>query len=448
MSRLGYRLHDKIVGTNILKTERFLEESQWWDETEMYEFRTRKFIALVHYAIENVPFYKEYSKKKNLRISNFKSLEDIEKLPIINKQIVRSNPEQFQSMKINYKSRSINKGSTGGTTGAPMKLYRTKEARNWIWGSYYRWYSWMGINMGDKIAVLWGQPIVPKKLIHRTVERLINNLKNIKRFDTFQTSSRRLLELIQEVNSFGPKLIHGYSHSVSQFALTILENNIEFHPPIASSYTAEPMMEYQREIVGKAFGSLPYDQYACGEVNSIAFECEIHQGLHVSDEHCLVEINKDNSTIVVTDFDNYALPLLRYDTGDISKKIQGRCKCGRNLSRIDHVEGRSGSMILCSNGELMHPEFFTHLLKELGIYDKYSITKYQVIQENIETLRWKIVSNKHFAIDDMMTINNKCSKYLGDVEINFEFVDDIPSEKSGKFIYVKSDLVLSKLTSH
>ena len=86
----------------------------------------------------------------------------------------------------------------------------------------------------------------------------------------------------------------------------------------AVSTTAEKLFKFQRKKMVEAFGENIYDQYGCGETLSIAFECEKHEGLHITNEHTILEIiDKKNQVnnrgrVIITNLDNYAMPIIRY----------------------------------------------------------------------------------------------------------------------------------------
>lgn len=83
----------------------------------------------------------------------------------------------------------------------------------------------------------------------------------------------------------------------------------------------------------------------------------------------------------------------------------------------------------------MHPEFFTHLLRESGFY---KVVKYQVVQESIDKLIWKFILNKDLKDRDEKILRIYIKEYLPKMQVEFKILDSIPNEKSGKFKYVKS----------
>ena len=77
----------------------------------------------------------------------------------------------------------------------------------------------------------------------------------------------------------------------------------------------------------------------------IGAECGAHSGLHLSDENLVVEIaergtpvpNGGTGEVVITDLHNYAMPFIRYQSGEVASMARGRCMCGRGLRRLFRV---------------------------------------------------------------------------------------------------------------
>ena len=183
-----------------------------------------------------------------------------------------------------------------------------------------------------------------------------------------------------------------------------------------------------------------FDQYACGEVNSIAFECNSHSGLHITSEHCILSNENSNieTNLLITNFDNYIFPLINYQNNDLIKHTSQNVN--NNAHKISKILGRIGDIIQLPNGLQLHPEFFTHLLSETNMYDNYSIEKFQVVQDELAVLNWYIVSNPIFSSNAIVRLSNLWHNYAADVKLKIIFVSNIENEISGKYRYVISNI--------
>lgn len=164
----------------------------------------------------------------------------------------------------------------------------------------------------------------------------------------------------------------------------------------------------------------------------------MHNGLHVAEERCIVEVNEDNE-IILTDLDNFAFPFIRYKNGDKVILSDKKCKCGRSGRIIKKVSGRTRDVIIGLNGNRVHPAIFTRLLNETGISFKRNLLKYQVIQRNKGEIIWKIVSDDLLP-EEKRLLKNYLMKYLDKMKIDIVNVQEIPNTLSGKFRYVISQI--------
>ena len=177
-----------------------------------------------------------------------------------------------------------------------------------------------------------------------------------------------------------------------------------------------------------------FDQYGCGEVEAIAMECASHEGLHVTEERVVLELD-DEDRVIVTDLDNLAFPFIRYRNGDQAIASDRTCSCGRQSPLLRKILGRTGDSICGPSGRRVHPEFFTHLINETGISYRTRLRRYQVVQESPRRLVWRMAADQLSDLDRDWLIS-QVRRYLGDVEVEIVQVHEIATNRSGKFQYV------------
>src|SRR6185295_20378238 len=118
-----------------------------------------------------------------------------------------------------------------------------------------------------------------------------------------------------------------------------------------------------RQIIESNFQCGVFDKYGSREFSGIAYECEAHEGHHIVAENYIVEILKDGvpaepgelGEVVITDLNNFCMPLIRYRVGDLAVAMDNTktCPCGRGLPRIGRIEGRTQAIIFGPNGLFM-----------------------------------------------------------------------------------------------
>jgi phenylacetate-CoA ligase len=439
--RIGFPLQDFYTNTRIIDTRRFLMESQYWDKERIEEYRLLKLKSLVQHAYINVPFYRKKFDMTGLKPSDINKMEDIKKIPVVTKADLRSENSDFVAR--GGSKHHIRIGKTGGTTGSPTLVYKDQYDRTFTWASYYRWYTWMGLEMGSKSLTLWGARNVtrvkPFDIIKTNVTNYIQNTVDI---NSFNINRDNIGQLVRRLNHSKPHLIKGYT-SALLFLGEYLEEKKEAlsYSPTAISTTTETLFPHNRQFLEKVFNAPVYDQYGCGEVAAIAYECSHHNGLHINQEHVIVEILDDNGmpadqqgNIIVTNLDNYIMPFIRYANGDVAAVSEKECSCGVCQPLMTSLYGRSCETITLKSGARVHGVFFTDILYEKGIYSD-KIHRFQVYQTVAGEIEFRIESP--YEKDDLTDrlLYESLVKYFNKVLIIR--MKRLEEEPNGKFKYIK-----------
>jgi phenylacetate-CoA ligase len=438
-------LQDFKNGTSVLKTLAFLNDSQYWGIEQFRDYQLEKIKKIVHFAYSNVEYYHNLFKANGLTPEKIKSIEDFKKIPVLNKDIARAENKKLRAS--NWKYGKIYKSFTGGTTGTPLKLYKDNFDYSFTWASYYRWLSWLGLEIGDRYAKIWGTPTV---LSYSIKNRLLNSVKDILYnrvfINSFNLKDRDVPVLIKKLNSAKPLLIRGSVSSLMQIANYMLEHSLELnYSPLAISPTSESLLPTYRNVLEKAFNGKVFNQYGCGECNSISFECKQQNGMHISMEHAFVEIVDENNMpangtgkIVVTNLDNFAMPFIRYEIGDMGEFNNIQCACGNKQQIIKSIAGRTSDYIITKNKSKVRGAFFTDILMELNINDTEKIKRFQVYQSKEGEIEFRIESSKKISNFFLQKLNAALLKFFTDV--NIKVIKNIPNEPNGKFRYLISNI--------
>lgn len=433
----------KAYGPKVNEHYNFLAKSQFWSSQELRQYQTDKLKKLITYVYENVPYYRDLMEERKLGPKDFACLEDIQKLPILNKNIIRSDAKSMLSQ--NFSDKLAVVARTGASTGEPLVFYIDKNATDVAWASWFRFSGWMGYEWGDRIAHFWRTPKILQQQgnWYQNILDLFrySHVMNIKHFDAFKMSEEYFADYVREMEKYKPAIIRGYTSAVMYFTDYCIKNKITKLKPKAITTTAEPILARERRVLEDYYGCKVFDQYGCGEIYSVSFECEKHSGLHITSEHCIVEVvdeygesveNGKEGRIIITDLDNYMMPFIRYENGDVGSLKTDICSCGRNLPLMDHVKGRIFGLIRGVNGNVVHGEFFANLLEKLGWYESFDLMHFEVVQKTIDGFDCNFVCKKKpspEAIDDFIS---SCYEFFGEMKININFVDNIPVTSAGK----------------
>jgi len=423
-------IYFSLKGSRYLQISRCLERSQWWTSEQIHQFQNEELHKLIEYVYEYVPYYRKIMQERKLKPEDIKTTEDITKFPVLSKDLLRKYLNQLISTQNNSIKKYIRR--TGGSTGEPLQIMNDYTNSVWENVAFYRGFNFAGYQRGDKIISLFGGTLglAPEGKI----DKLKTKFSGTVFLPAFEISQQNINKYVNEIKKSKAKFLRGYTSAIYLLAKLMDKSNITI-PLIAVFPTAETLQDFQREQIEKTFQCKVFDQYGCGECNSIAFECASHSGLHISDENVFLEVlknkervpNGEMGALTLTTLHNYAMPLIRYQNGDIVSLDKRPCLCGRGLSRISRIYGRANDVLLSQNGELISGAFIPHLFRNTE-----GIEQVQLIQEEKDEIILKVVKGPKFSEKELTERIEILHKYLGDVKINVEYVSFIPTTPQGK----------------
>ncbi|MHA1354654.1 MAG: phenylacetate--CoA ligase family protein [Candidatus Heimdallarchaeota archaeon] len=434
---------DLVRGTRTIKNYKFLMKSQWWNKAKLNEYQNTKLQLLIQHAYENVPYYRKLFKTENLVPSDIKSKDDLHKIPPLKKEHIREFAfSDLLATNISGKRRIS--GRTGGSTGEPLQYFRDKNSKSWSVGATYRCNNWGGLRIAEKRIQLSGGSLggflTSKSKLTLKLEQFLTGIIVVPAFELSHENLNSYVNLMNQKKKVS--YLRGYPS-----ALFVLAKHINKTESIKREYnavftTAEKLYDFQKLEIEQAFNCKVFDQYGCGEINSIAAQCEETNLYHVFDEHVIVENDKTstNKNARVTDLDNFVAPLIRYENMDVLPFSQDKCPCGRELSVLEKIEGRTHDFITTIDGNLVAGEFFPHLFQKI-----IGIDQYQIIQEKIDLIKVTVKPNDKYTEEEMTAYLKKIQEYCGGKTVDIELikVNEFPPSKSGKRIFIKSNVSLN-----
>lgn len=418
------------------------QRTQWLSDKQHNLNQIMALCGLLKHASQTCQYYSNVFKGFGIDFNELTSIDDLVKLPILTKDIVR---EHFNDVVSAEHKDTIWKKSTGGSTGQPFHFAYTKESYEWRVAMSKRGYYWAGATPGSKQAYIWGVQLGNVGRVKQMKEQLHHFIDRQYYFNCFDFDEEAMFKCLTELNRFKPAAIIGYTNPLYNLALFIGENSKIKFAPQGVICAAEKVHPYQREVIERVFGAKVFNTYGSREFMLIAAECEKHEGLHVSAENLIVEIIKDDGTpakegetgrIIVTDLHNYGMPFIRYEIGDLGVATSRTCSCGRGLPLIADVVGRSLDVIRTPEGKVVPGEFFPHLMKDFA-----DIARFQVIQEKLGLLIIKLVPITDLSDITKKRIDSEVRNVVGStMYIKYEIVSDIPLTATGKYRVTVSKL--------
>lgn len=437
------RLHTWNISGNAKKYLDILEHSDWLSPEQIQDATAVRLRRLLWHVFGRVPHYRRFFIEQSMLPSDISGLDDMTKLPLLGKDDVRASLH-FDLFAVGANRRRLHRISTSGSTGMPFTTYADWDQLDIRFATTLRAQQMTGWRFGDRQMRLWHQNLGMRKS-EELRERLNARISRRTFIPAFELDEDRIRDLINLIEREKPVLIDGYAESFNYLSRAISEGSLT-HSPQAVMTSAQILTKQTREDVEAKFSTKVFDKYGSREFSGIAYECDAHDGHHIQWESYIVEILKDgkpvapgeSGEVVVTDLNNFSVPLIRYRIGDLAEAMAPAvCGCGRNSARIGSIIGRTQALVLVSGGKWLPGAFFAHFFKE---YDTI-VNQFQVVQGEADSFTLKIVKGSHWSQEPWQACLKHLHEYVGDdIRIDVEFVDQIPLLRTGKRTPVVSTL--------
>ena len=430
----GYKSKRNRYGKAYWDHLEYLKKVHQYSREQLEELQFDELMKLLRNTVANSKFYRELY--DGIDIESFTSIDDLKQLPIVTKEMIRQNIDDV----ITIPKAGASVGNTGGTTGKSLTVYNRKEdtqKRMAVLDFFKMKHGFY--NMQMKKATFMGKHIVPPNQQKKVFWRYNGAIKQMV-YSSFHITEENIPYYIESLNRFRPHSIDGFPSSMYDIACYIDRNDIKLDfRPIAIFPTAETVTSEHREIIERAFGAKVRDQYASSEGAPFVWECECGN-YHYDVTTGVIEQMEGSSEVLVTSFTTYGTPLIRYRIGDsmVFSKPDAVCECGFNTPLLESIEGRAIDSLYSTKGAKINLGNVSNILK----YMPNSIVKSQFVQTKIDHILVRLVCDGKFTEEQrQVLIGEMKHKFGNDLRVDFELVDEIPRERSGKY-----KLIVNKVT--
>jgi phenylacetate-CoA ligase len=435
--------HKWIIRRSSRKYYLELLESQYFSESQLNRLQTERLKALLDHVYRNVPYYRYIFEKAGFHPSKFESLSDLDRIPLLSKEDVRKNL-YFDLFSKDSKKTKLLKVSTSGSTGEPFVVYADRFQLEVRFATTLRQLHWTGWRFGDRQLRLWHQRIGMNatQVVKERIDAIFMRRKFIPAFEISESNINRF---IRDIEKTKPVLMDGYAESLNFLASYLGSRNLTSRPKAIMS-SAQILPEQSRQVIEQALGTRVFDKYGSREFSGIAYECAERPGYHhVMDESYILEILVEGrhakpgevGEIVITDLNNFSVPLIRYRIGDLAECVENElCKCGRSLKLIGKIQGRTQAIVYCADGVWMPGTFFAHFFKD---YDSV-IMQFQIYQAIKNEFEVRFIRGTDFSQQRLNEVIQELRKHVGDTKITLNEVEEIPLLITGKRSPVVSEI--------
>jgi phenylacetate-CoA ligase len=354
------------------------EKFETMPQEEMGKFQLDRLKRALQWVYERVPFYKSKFDEKGVRPEDLHSLEDLSRFPFTDRNDLRDNyPFGLCAVPT---TDWIRIHASSGTTGKPITgVYTANDLGHWtecmarnLWAA--------GVRSNDICQNAYGMGLFTGGLgFHQGATNI--------GCAVIPVSSGMTERQVLIMQDFGTTVLF----CTPTYALTIAERademgvNVRKLPLRVGVFGAEPWTVEMRKEIEQRLGVKAQEAYGLTEFGGpgTAFDCAEQNGLHINEDHFVVEVIDPVTTavlpmgskgeMVITAIQREAMPLIRYRTRDITTLSRERCSCGRTLLKMSKVLGRSDDMLIIGGVNVFPSQVESLLLEIREVEPQYVI---------------------------------------------------------------------------
>jgi phenylacetate-CoA ligase len=408
------------------------------DREKLRELRQPALVAMLAHAASTTKYYSELFRKLGFDPRSLKSEHDIKQLPFLTKEQLNQDIDSFLSNA--YRREQLVCSSTGGSSGLSLTFYRDRRAQVVRRAQDYLFNARIGIFPGQRRAWVWGARMDSFSM--RSLKARFSNFLTERAiyFYAYDAPPEKIDEFLWKLQQHRPKVIFAYPNMLAAMAQRASQTCIAVSLPKVA-VTAEPLYDWQRELFRQVFSAETFERYGSREIGTVASECSQHSGMHIFEpSYCLEVIDQSGNRVpngqmgelVVTDLFNYAMPLVRYRTGDMVVIDNDPCGCGCTWCRIIGIGGRIVDMIVRPDGAKIEGLIVINSLHTSGVR-----VKVQVVQTTPRSMVVRYLKTDTITEDVRCRFHGRMSEALGaPPDIVYEPVSQLRYDPSGKYRYV------------
>ena len=428
--RAVFPVLDRLNRTEISRVLAHLGETESYSSVDLRALQDRKLQEILSWTRDHSDFYRQFWAIAGPERRASSEYPELDGLPVVTKEDLRKAAHQFPLPAYSGRALEIR---TSGSTGTPMQFLRSPEQESWFWATRMRIWRWAGYEPGQPyLALNLNQRKKWSKRLQDLLFRCTYLSYNAENLDSQGVMKALRRSRAVHINAFGSTL-----HLLARY---MRENEIPNPGVRVLTTTGDNLSAEHREEIESAFGVRVVDYFgAGGEGTHLASQCSEADRYHLHVENSVIEILRDGrpaepgevGAVVFTQLDNRAMPLVRYDLGDLATVGDGSpCPCGRAHPTIRAINGRACDVILTPRGGALLPQFF--FIGPFKMLD--NLRGYQVVQEELDRLVVKLVAepgcNKSASENAIRRYISEAAE--GSLRIDFEWVEQIPLTGLGK----------------
>ena len=371
-----HRVRYKDLAASVRSLTDSRKHSRDFSAEKLIAIQQEKLQVLLELSLTGTDFYPHHYQVHLNKIKRFSPTEDnprllLSVLPTLKKESIRSEPALLINK--NTTTRQISK--TGGTTGQPLAVNKCDATVTWGYALRKALLEDFGIDDSGPQIMLKGfsKPTLKAQIRTRLFQEYF--------FPAFPSSNSWFEKFEKLLFQKDIEFIESYPTALMAYA-----KHLEKRPKSIKAVftTGELLHPHQRSLLESKFGCRVISYYGSNEINGLAFECREGR-MHVAEEHVIMETVDESGRqvwdkpgrIIITNLDNHAMPLIRYEIGDSGILTRETCPCGRAHIHLKKIIGRTQDSLINPSGDELPVTFFEGRFRSLT-----TIGRIQLVQKS------------------------------------------------------------------
>ncbi len=423
---------DRINGSNFIGQLNGLKQIYSYNESDVRKLQKEKLKKLLEHATKNCPYYRDLSIYKDLDSEKW-----LKKFPIIDKMNLKEHTDQLLTKE---KNKLIEQRSSG-SSGRLSIVYQSPKEVSLTYAIHALMWEWAGYKLGDPLLQTG---IAPQRGFKKKIKDLLLNVNYLQAFIHSKQEAEHALKWALQKNK---PVMAGYASSL--YVLAEYSKKMQQVPKFQTVISfGDKLFDHYRKTIQEQFQCNVYETYGTAEGFKIAAQKDL-PWMYIMSPNVYLEILDEEGNevpdgnmghVVVTNLDNYSMPLIRYKIGDLAIKMpKEKYPQQRQLALplLKKVIGRDTDLIKTKSGKYMIVHSFTGIFEHIQ-----EIKQFQIVQNDLNGIIIKYIPNGGFNANLLKHIEEKIQKYLDEpsFRIDFERVNHIEPSGSGKPQIIKSNL--------
>lgn len=403
---------------------------------------------IVREAHRGVPHYRNAWGATGIRARTVRTVGDLARLPITPREgLLRAGKEEFLHRSCD--PQRLVRSSTSGSTGTPVTVFLSKSE------VYFRRVSLIAA-MQRNVRLRFPLKIVDVGAMRSMGGRdIVQSVGLVKVVHLKRTMP--LAEQVARIQQHRARIVQGRPTSLALVAAELRHQGIRsVRPEIVISF-GEMLHPPVRKLLEEVFACRVADYYNCEEIGNIAWQCPKRECvMHVNRGTCVLEVVDDDGAyvhpgtegrVLLTSLYNRAMPFIRYELGDRGTLLDGGpCLCGFAGSSMKLASGRDDDFFVLPDGKLVSPrEVFQVVwdaipVEELGERHIRHIRTLQMVQTAPEEMVVRVVPGEQYSPAIWRGLEDCVRRLWPTMRVTVELVDGVPTDRSGKFRRVSSQV--------